>query len=109
PATHRVLVRSEIADPTHELRPGMFANFVIRTGDPVRSPAIPVKGVVREGDGTMTVWVTTDGRRFTRRTAKMGLQRYGQAQPLEGGGAGVLVQTEGCIFLSPMLTIARPQ
>ena len=109
PATHRVLVRSEIADPTHELRPGMFANFVIRTGDPVRSPAIPVRGVVREGDGTMTVWVTTDRRRFTRRTVKIGLQRDDYRQILEGVRAGELVATEGAIFLSNMLTIARPQ
>ncbi len=109
PATHRVLVRSEIADPTHELRPGMFANFVIRTGDPVRSPAIPVMGVVREGDGTMTVWVTTDRRRFSRRTVKIGLQRDDYRQILEGVRAGELVATEGAIFLSNMLTIARPQ
>jgi hypothetical protein len=26
--THRLLVRSDIADPQHELRSGMFANFV---------------------------------------------------------------------------------
>ena len=55
----------------------MFATFVIRTGDPVRSLAVPLDGVVREGDGTMTVWVTTDRRRFTRRTVKIGLQRDG--------------------------------
>ena len=109
PTTRRVLVRSEIADPTHELRPGMFANFVIRTGDPVRSPAIPVRGVVREGDGTMTVWVTTDRRRFTRRSVKIGLQRDDYRQILEGVSAGELVATEGAIFLSNMLTIARPQ
>src|SRR5262249_47172402 len=65
--TRRVLVRSEVADPQHELRSGMFATFVIRTGEPVRSPAVPLDGVVREGDGTMTVWVTADRRRFTRR------------------------------------------
>ena len=29
PNTRRVLVRSEIKDPQHELRSGMFANFVI--------------------------------------------------------------------------------
>ena len=39
PNTRRVLVRSEIKDPQHELRSGMFANFVIRVGPPVRSPA----------------------------------------------------------------------
>jgi membrane fusion protein, heavy metal efflux system len=31
PNTHRVTIRSEIADPKDELRPGMLANFVIRS------------------------------------------------------------------------------
>src|SRR5215467_10005842 len=48
PNTRRVSVRSEINDQQHELRAGMFANFVIRTGDPVRSVAVPLTGVVRE-------------------------------------------------------------
>jgi len=106
PTTHRVLVRSEIDDPKHELRSGMFANFVIRTGDPVRSIAVPLDGVVREGDGTMTVWVTADRRRFTKRTVKTGLQREGYYQILEGLQAGELVATEGALFLSNALTIA---
>jgi cobalt-zinc-cadmium efflux system membrane fusion protein len=106
PLTHRVLVRSEIADPTHELRSGMFANFVIRTGDPVRSVGVPVNGVVREGDGTMTAFVTADRRRFTRRTVKIGLQREGFDQILDGLQAGELVATEGALFLSNALTIS---
>jgi cobalt-zinc-cadmium efflux system membrane fusion protein len=106
PLTHRVLVRSEIDDPTHELRSGMFANFVIRTGDPVRSIAVPVNGVVREGDGTMTAFVTADRRRFTRRTVKIGLQRDGFDQILDGLQAGELVATEGALFLSNALTIS---
>jgi membrane fusion protein, heavy metal efflux system len=106
PTTRRVLVRSEIADPTHELRSGMFANFVIRTGAPVRSPAIPLDGVVREGDGTMTAWVTADRRRFTKRTIKTGLQREGYMQILEGVQAGELVASEGALFLSNALAIA---
>jgi len=109
PNTRRVLVRSEIADPRHELRSGMFANFVIRTGDPIRSPGVPLDGVVREGDGTMTVWVTTDRRRFTKRTVKIGLERDGYRQILEGLQPGELVATNGAIFLSNMLATARPQ
>ena len=76
PNTRRVLVRSEIKDPRHELRAGMFASFTIGVGAPTRYPAIPVDGVVREGDGTMTVWVTADRRSFhsagsqDRRTAR---------------------------------------
>jgi cobalt-zinc-cadmium efflux system membrane fusion protein len=106
PMTHRVLVRSDIEDPKHELRSGMFATFVIRTGDPVRSVAIPLGGVVREGDGTMTAWVTADRRRFTRRTVKIGLQRDGYDQVLEGLQPGELVATEGALFLSNAITIA---
>ena len=106
PTTHRVLVRSDIDDPRHELRSGMFANFVIRTGDPVHSAAIPLDGVVREGDGTMTVWVTADRRRFTRRTIRIGLQRDGFYQVLEGLKSGELVATEGALFLSNAVTTA---
>jgi cobalt-zinc-cadmium efflux system membrane fusion protein len=104
--TRRVLVRSEVDDPRHELRSGMFANFVIRTGDPVKSVAVPVNGVVREGDGTMTVWVTTDRRHFVRRTVKIGMQRDGYHQILEGLQAGELVATDGALFLSNALTTA---
>ncbi|HLH88341.1 MAG TPA: efflux RND transporter periplasmic adaptor subunit [Xanthobacteraceae bacterium] len=104
PATRRVLVRSEISDPQHQLRSGMFANFVIRTGDPARSPAVPHDGVVREGDGTMTVWVTTDRRRFVKRTVTIGLQHDGYDQILTGLKAGEQVATEGALFLSNALS-----
>ena len=103
PNTRRVLVRSEIKDPQHELRSGMFANFVIEVAPPVRSPAVPADGVVREGDGTMTVWVTADRRRFTRRTVKIGEPRDGYRQILEGVQVGELVATEGALFLSNAL------
>jgi membrane fusion protein, heavy metal efflux system len=106
PTTRRVLVRSEVANPQHELRSGMFANFVIRTGDPVRSTAVPLDGVVREGDGTMIVWVTADRRHFTRRPVKVGLQREGYRQIPEGLQVGELVATEGALFLSNALTTA---
>jgi len=109
PTTRRVLIRSVVEAPQHELRSGMFATFVIRTGEPVRSVAIPLDGVVREGDGTMTVWATGDRRRFTKRTVKIGLRHEGCRQILEGLQPGELVATEGAIFLSNMLTIARAQ
>ena len=106
PNTRRVVVRSEIKDPQHELRAGMFANFVIRVGPPVRSPGIPSDGAVREGDGTMTVWVTADRRRFTKRTVKIGGISGGYRQILEGVRVGELVATEGALFLSNALATA---
>jgi cobalt-zinc-cadmium efflux system membrane fusion protein len=109
PNTRRVLVRSEIKDPQHELRSGMFANFVIAVGAPVRSSAVPLNGVVREGDGTETIWVTADRRRFTRRTVKIGEQRDGYRQILQGVQAGELVASDGAIFLDNMLASTSAQ
>jgi cobalt-zinc-cadmium efflux system membrane fusion protein len=103
PNLHTLLIRSEIRDPRHELRPGMFADFRIRTGDPVSAVAVPLDSVVREGDGTMTVWVTADRRYFEQREVKIGLQRDGYDQILEGLKQGELVVTEGAVFLDNML------
>jgi cobalt-zinc-cadmium efflux system membrane fusion protein len=106
PNSHRQLVRSEIADPQHLLRSGMFASFVIRMDDAARSLAVPVEGVVREGDGTMTVWVTADRRRFVKRTVKVGIQQQGGlSQILEGLEPGELVVTDGAVFLSNKLLL----
>jgi membrane fusion protein, heavy metal efflux system len=107
PNTRRVLVRSEIKDPQHQLRAGMFANFVIEVGAPERSPAIPLDGVVRESDGTMTAWVTADRRHFSQRTVKIGRQYDGYRQILDGVKAGELVATEGAIFLSNQLALQQ--
>jgi membrane fusion protein, heavy metal efflux system len=52
-------------------------------------------GVVREGDGTMTAWVTTDRRRFIKRSVKVGLQQDGWTQILEGLQPGETVVTDG--------------
>ena len=103
PNTHRVTIRSEIADPKDELHPGMLANFVIRVHDPVESIDIPANGVVREADGTMTAWVTTDRHRFVLRIIRTGLRQDGQVQILAGLQRGELVVADGAVFLSNML------
>ena len=104
PNTHRVTIRSEIADPHDELRPGMLANFVIRVHDPVEATAIPANGVVREADGTMTAWVTTDRHRFEQKIIKIGLRNDDRVQVLDGLRRGELVVTDNAVFLSNMLS-----
>jgi membrane fusion protein, heavy metal efflux system len=103
PNTHRTTIRTEIRDPHNELRPGMLANFVIRVQKPVSSIAIPANGVVREGDGTMTAWVTTDRRHFSQRVVTTGLRRNGQVEILQGLQPGEWVVSDGAVFLSNML------
>jgi cobalt-zinc-cadmium efflux system membrane fusion protein len=80
---------------------------VIRVGDPVRSVAVRLDGVVLEGDGTNTVWVTSDRRRFTQRTVKIGMQSGGFRQILEGLQSGELVASDGAVFLSNMVLIGQ--
>lgn len=103
PDTHRVTIRSEIADPNDELHPGMLANFVIRVRGPVESTALPANGVVRESDGTMTAWVTTDRHHFVQRVIKTGLRKDDEVQILEGLQRGELAVTDGAVFLSNLL------
>jgi membrane fusion protein, heavy metal efflux system len=103
PQTRRIMVRSEIKDPDRLLRAGMFANFTIRVGDPTEATSVANSAIVREGDGTMTLWVTTDRRHFEKRTVKTGLRQGGATQIVEGVQPGELVVTDGALFLSNKL------
>lgn len=103
PNTHRVTIRSEIFDSRNELRPGMLANFVIRVDGPVVATAMPANGVVREPDGTMVAWVTTDRRHFVQRIVKTGLRQNGRVQIVDGLRNGELAVSDGAVFLSNML------
>jgi len=103
PNTHRLTVRARVADPKHELRPGMLATIVIRIADPMESIALPTTAVVREGDGSMITWVTTDRRHFTERPLTLGLQSEGRYQVLAGLKTHELAVIQGGVFLSNML------
>jgi len=105
PNTRRQLVRAEIEDPEHLLRSGMYASFVIRVADAAHALAVPEAGVVREGDGTMTVWTTRDNRRFVKRIVTTGIRQDGWVQILDGLQAGETVVTDGAVFLSNKLLL----
>jgi cobalt-zinc-cadmium efflux system membrane fusion protein len=105
PNSRRQLVRSEIDDPEHLLRSGMYASFVIRVGAAVRSLAVPEAGVVREGDGTMSVWATADNRHYVKRTVTTGIRQDGWVQIMNGLSEGETVVTDGAVFLSNKLLL----
>lgn len=56
PNTHRLPVRAEVENPDGALKPEMFANFSIITGNAVTAPAVPEEAVIYEGQ-TARVWV----------------------------------------------------
>jgi cobalt-zinc-cadmium efflux system membrane fusion protein len=65
---------------------------------------VPLNGVVREGDGTMSIWVVgNDAHQFTRREVKVGRQQDGYDQILQGVSPGETVAIDGAIFLSNIL------
>jgi membrane fusion protein, heavy metal efflux system len=103
PNTHRLTVRSEIPDQKNLLRAGMLANFTISVKKPVEGTAIASNGVVREADGTMTAWVTTDRQHFTQRIIKTGIRKDSRVQILDGLKPGELVVSDGAVFISNML------
>jgi cobalt-zinc-cadmium efflux system membrane fusion protein len=105
PNTHRTFIRTEIQDPEHLLLSGMYASFVIQTGEPVRATAVSSTAVVRESDGTMTVWVTTDERQFMKRIVEIGLRRDGYNQILKGLKPGERIASQGALLLSNMLAL----
>lgn len=103
PATRRQTVRTEIADPDNLLRPNMFANFAITTSAPYDAIALPMSGLVREGDGTYTAWTTKDNRHFTQIIVKVGLEQNGYREIIDGIKQGDLTVTDGAVFISNIL------
>jgi cobalt-zinc-cadmium efflux system membrane fusion protein len=103
PNLHHLPVRCEVEDAKDELRPGMLAEVAIQVSEPVESVGIPLNGLVREGDGTMTAWVTSDRRHFTQRIVKTGMREDGQVEILEGLKRGELAVTDGALFLDNMV------
>jgi cobalt-zinc-cadmium efflux system membrane fusion protein len=108
PATHRIGVRAQIDDPGHQMHPQTMASFTVQTGAPTPSVAVPPDAVVREGDGSMTVFTTRDGRRFERRQVQLGLQQQGMDQILAGLRPGEQLAGDGALFISSALALQSP-
>jgi len=103
PITRTVLVRADISDPKRILRSGMYATYLVRGDKVVKGVGVPEDAIVREGDGTMTVWVTEDGRHWVSRAVTLGLKTNGLVQVTSGLEEGEKIATTGAIFLSNML------
>ncbi len=101
PVTRKFKVRIALANPNGELHPAMFgtAHFI---GTTQRAVTVPTDAIVREGDGTMSAWVTSDGHTFTRKTVTVGLQEDSDYQITDGLEPGERIVTSGGVFLSNM-------
>jgi|GEM_PF-415602 len=102
PVTHRIQLRANLIDEAHELRPQMIADFNVVLGDPILSPAVPAKALVREADGTFSVWVTQSDKstQYFKRVVKVGLMQSDYVQILDGLKPGEIVAQANALFLS---------
>ncbi|MEA2871838.1 MAG: rane fusion protein heavy metal efflux system [Hyphomicrobiales bacterium] len=97
-ATRRVVVRSEIPNPDRALKSDMFASFRITIGGGEPAPVVPIEAVIRDGDQA-AVWVVREPMLFHRRKVKLGLERDGRVQVLEGIDPGENVVGRGAVFI----------
>jgi cobalt-zinc-cadmium efflux system membrane fusion protein len=97
-ATRRVVVRSELPNPDRALRSEMFASFKITVGGGEPCPVVPLEAVIRDGEQAV-VWIEREPMLFHRRKVKIGLERDGRVQVLEGLKAGEQVVGRGAIFV----------
>jgi len=98
PNTHRLAVRAEVENPDGALKPGMFANFSIITGDSTTAPAVPPSAIVYEG-AQARVWVAGDDGTLALREIRTGRTSDGMVEVLSGLSAGEKVVTGGTVFI----------
>jgi cobalt-zinc-cadmium efflux system membrane fusion protein len=98
PNTHRLSVRADVENPDGALKPGMFANFSIITGEALSAPGVPQSAIVYEGEQAR-VWVAGAGDRLALREIRTGRTNDGMVEVLAGLSAGEKVVTSGTVFI----------
>jgi cobalt-zinc-cadmium efflux system membrane fusion protein len=98
PNTHRLSVRADVENSEGELKPGMFANFSIITGEAATAPAVPQHAIVYEGD-TARVWVAGEDDTIAARPVRVGQIADGMVEILAGLSEGEKVVTSGALFI----------
>src|SRR5438270_948348 len=96
--THRLSVRADVENRQGEMKPGMFANFSIITGEAATAPAVPQRAIVYEGD-TARVWVAGEDGTIAARPVRIGQIADAMVETLEGLSPGEKVVTSGALFI----------
>jgi RND family efflux transporter MFP subunit len=83
PQSGNVMVRAILQTGTEELRPGMFARVTLHTGKAVQRILLPTSALVQSEGDSGSVLVVQGGRVF-RRKLRLGVEREGKIEVLEG-------------------------
>lgn len=96
--THRLAVRAEIANPSGELKPLMFATVGIHTAADRISLAVPQSAVIYEGEQAR-VWLAHNDRSLGLRVIRVGRIQNDEVEVLSGLESGDKVVTSGALFI----------
>ena len=98
PNTHRLPVRAEIGNKDGVLKPMMFANFSIVTGNEVQALGVPQSAVVYEGSDAH-VFVANADNSLAVRPIKAGRISGTMLEVTAGLTAGEKIVTHGALFI----------
>lgn len=98
PATRRMTVYAELADPAGALRPEMFATFRIAVSEARNAPAAPASAVIFRGSEA-GLWVAMDGNRFAMRRITIGNRSDDMLEVTQGLDPGERIVTGGALFI----------
>lgn len=96
--TRRISVRAVVDNPNGALKPLMFANFSIATGDASIAPAVPQSAIVYEGSAGH-VFVAGDEGTLTIRPIGTGRTKGDWVEATSGLSAGEKIVTAGTLFI----------
>jgi cobalt-zinc-cadmium efflux system membrane fusion protein len=97
--THRLPIRAQVPNPDGLLKPEMWANFTIATGNSHKALAVPDESIILEGDATR-VWVADKAHNtIVAHEIKTGVTNGHEVEVLSGLTAGDDVITRGSIFI----------
>ena len=98
PASRRLPIRAEIANPGFVLKPEMFASFTIVSAAEEMGVAVQQSAIVYEG-AEAHVWVTGKDRSIASRAIKTGRSEGSLIEVTSGLQAGEDVVTGGALFI----------
>ncbi len=99
PVSRNVRVRARIANPTGELKPGMFARATANLGGKTSAILLPEQVIVPKSDGSY-VFLAVDGKAELRKVT-LGKREPGRVEIVSGVKVGDTVVLDGQIKLRP--------
>jgi membrane fusion protein, heavy metal efflux system len=103
PNTRRLAVRADIPNPDGALKPAMFANFTIVTGQDSATPGVPQSAIVYDGE-TARVWELSRNGELVSRQIQLGKTNGDMMEVVAGLAPGARIVTRGAIFIDRAAT-----